>query len=153
MTMQKIIAEEKEMTLPKFSLSDARQLGVLAMNICAERELPVTISITHCGQIAFQCAMDGTSPDNDRIMILKRNVVELSHHSSLWYKEKMIVRGEKNGEEALALSALDYVFFGGSIPVCVDGVGMVGTFTVSGLKDIDDHNLAMEILKMFRDGK
>lgn len=153
MTMQEIVTAEKELSLVKFSLSDARQLGLLALNTCTERSLPVTVSITHCGQIAFQFSMEGTTPDNDRFVVCKRNIVELSHHSSMWYKEKLAMRGDKNGPEALALNPLEYVFFGGGIPIIVDGVGVVGTFTISGLKDFEDHDLAVEILKMFRDGK
>jgi len=53
----------------------------------------------------------------------------------------------------MALSSLEYMFFGGSIPIRVEGIGVVGTLTISGLKDTEDHALAVELLQAFKNSK
>jgi uncharacterized protein (UPF0303 family) len=40
----------------------------------------------------------------------------------------------------------DYAADGGSFPLCVEGAGVVGSVTVSGLPQRDDHNLVVEAL-------
>ncbi len=40
----------------------------------------------------------------------------------------------------------DYIEDGGSFPLTVAGVGVVGSVTISGLTDREDHELAVEAL-------
>jgi len=44
------------------------------------------------------------------------------------------------------VSPLDFAPHGGSFPVHVDGAGIVGAITVSGLPQREDHNLVVEVL-------
>jgi len=149
-TMEAIAAAEKARTLSSFTTEEGWKLGVMARELCMERKLPVTICVEKCGQVVFQCALEGTTPDNDRWMAGKRNVVRLTHHSSLYAKVKVASRGG-DLEEALGLSRLEYRCVGGSVPVLVSNVGVVGSLTVSGLADTEDHELVMELLQRFRD--
>ena len=48
--------------------------------------------------------------------------------------------------EKHALPAVDYAADGGSFPVCVEHAGVVGSVTVSGLPQRDDHELVVEVL-------
>ena len=49
--------------------------------------------------------------------------------------------------ETFGLSKKDYVVKGGSIPIFVKDVGIVGTITLSGLKDVKDHEIIIDALK------
>ena len=42
----------------------------------------------------------------------------------------------------------DYATDGGSFPLNVEGAGVVGSVTVSGLPQRDDHNLVVEALSV-----
>lgn len=148
MTMQEIIQAEESRTLPRFTHEDAWSMGLMARALCRERALSVSVSVEKCGQIVFQCAMEGTAPDNDRWMEGKRAVVRLTHHSSLYTYEKLQAAG-KSQRERMFLDDLRYYCVGGSVPICVAGVGVIGSLTVSGLSSAEDHTLAMEILERY----
>ncbi|MET8912572.1 heme-binding protein, partial [Micromonospora sp. NPDC004551] len=42
---------------------------------------------------------------------------------------------------------------GGCFPIILKGTGPVGTVTVSGLPQLDDHRLAVEALELFLNSK
>ena len=48
--------------------------------------------------------------------------------------------------EKYALSMADFAAHGGSFPVCVQGAGVIGSITVSGLPQRADHELVVEAL-------
>lgn len=49
-----------------------------------------------------------------------------------------------------AVSPADYADAGGSFPIRIEGVGVVGTITVSGLSQEADHRLATEALRLLK---
>lgn len=70
----------------------------------------------------------------------------LFEESSLSVKQDL-EHGKMSLEETFALRGKQYVAKGGSIPIFLSSAGMIATITVSGLKDIEDHNLIVEDLK------
>jgi uncharacterized protein (UPF0303 family) len=48
--------------------------------------------------------------------------------------------------ERYGLAVADYAAGGGSFPLIVENAGIVGSITVSGLPQRDDHNLVVEAL-------
>lgn len=49
----------------------------------------------------------------------------------------------------MGLNPRDYVAAGGSFPVRVNGVGLIGAITVSGLPQREDHQLVVEVLSAY----
>ncbi|KAL4803726.1 hypothetical protein BDV18DRAFT_38612 [Aspergillus unguis] len=129
---------------------------------------PALISITLAGgpspHIVFQCATEpGTVVDNENWVRRKRNTVLRWGVSSWLMRQKTIagITGGQGVEEAFVAkyalesssggkNADDYAVHGGGFPVRVNGVdGVVGVIVVSGLKQEDDHQVIVEVIRDF----
>jgi uncharacterized protein (UPF0303 family) len=110
-----------------------------------DRTLPVVIDIRRFGQPLFYTALEGTTPDNVEWVRRKSNLVARLHRSSyaigLGLKAKNETLLEKYG-----MPVADYAAHGGSFPLIAAGAGVVGSVTVSGLPQRDDHELVVEAL-------
>jgi uncharacterized protein (UPF0303 family) len=73
-------------------------------------------------------------------------------HSSFYVGTKHRLAGNTLAERERVDPTL-YADHGGAFPVIVRGVGPVGTVTVSGLPQEDDHRLVVEVLQAFLAGR
>jgi uncharacterized protein (UPF0303 family) len=89
--------------------------------------------------------MRGTSPANADWARRKRNVVEWLHQPS-YAVGRHAIRDGKSILDMMGLSDRDHASHGGSFPIVVEGVGCVGSVTVSGLPQRVDHALVVEAL-------
>ena len=83
--------------------------------------------------------------DNDAWIERKNRVVRRFGHSSFY----MGVSSEGRFNEQFLLDEREYAAHGGAFPVIVRGVGVVGTVTVSGLPQEEDHRLVVSVLRDF----
>ncbi len=140
-----LLAEESQLELPSLSEADAIDLGLKALGLARERSLPVTIEVRRCGRVAFRAALPGTSADNDDWIARKARVVERFGHATLYER----VRCEAAGSTFPAQTGLpesEYAAHGGGVPLRVAGTGMVGALLVSGIPQLEDHQLCIETL-------
>lgn len=151
-TTAELLAQEERLVFSRFTHDDAWRLGCLLVETARERELAVTVDIRRGDQQLFHVALAGTTPDNDSWVERKSNVVRRFHHSSLLVGQRHRDKGT-TFEEASGLPAERYAAHGGSFPIAVTGAGVVGTLTVSGLPQVEDHNLVVEILERFLNGE
>ena len=117
-----------------------------ANNGVLERGLAVVIDVWRfAAKPLFYAALEGTTPDNVEWVRRKSNVVARFHRSSyavgLGLQQKNTSLTESQG-----LALADYATHGGSFPLTVEGAGVVGSVTVSGLPQRADHELAVEAL-------
>ncbi|MCX4508858.1 heme-degrading domain-containing protein [Streptomyces sp. NBC_01619] len=138
--------QELRLTLPRFTYDDAWALGSMLVELARERNAPVAIDIRRGPQQLFHCALPGSSADNDAWIDRKRRVVERYGESSFLVGSRFRAKGT-TFEESSRLDPDRYAAHGGSFPIRVEGAGVIGTVTVSGLPQAEDHAMVVEALE------
>ena len=141
-------AQEAELRFPSFSNTEAIALGAAIAEKARSRGLAVTVDLRRGLQQIFHCALDGTSADNDQWILRKTRVVERFGQSSYLMGLRLKLAGV-GIEEKYCVSPLEFSAHGGCFPVCIKGSGLVGTVTVSGLPQAEDHALVVECIREF----
>jgi uncharacterized protein (UPF0303 family) len=143
--LERIALQEHELRLPRLDASVAWELGTRIRTMAVERGRTLVIDVRRFGQPLFYAALDGTTPDNPEWVRRKSNVVARFHRSSYAVGLTQKLKGTSLFERQ-GLPLADYAVDGGSFPLSVEGAGVVGSVTVSGLPQRDDHNLVVEAL-------
>ena len=104
--------------------------------------------LQHNGQQLFHLAMPGTSADNDQWIIRKCRLANRMQMSS-FHVGTMLRCENTTLEERFYLSEVDYAPHGGCFPIYIKNTGMIGTITVSGLPQEEDHIVVVETIREF----
>jgi len=145
---QRVEAEERELVFDRFGNDDALDLGLLLAGKARSRALPIAIEVERGGQRLFHFSATGATPDNAAWIERKQRLVRRMHQSSYAVGLKLAASG-KSLADSMGAAAADYAAHGGCFPVVVPGVGLVGSVTVSGLPQKDDHDLVVEAIREF----
>lgn len=148
MTPEELLAEEAELQFGRFDNDTAWELGQALVAAARDRGLAVTVDVTRGEQQLFHAALPGTAADNDAWIERKNRVVRRFGHSSFYVGTLLRLEGASIGEKFL-LDEGSYAAHGGAFPVIVRDVGVVGTVTVSGLPQEEDHRLVVGVLREF----
>jgi uncharacterized protein (UPF0303 family) len=143
--------QEQRLQFSRFDNDDAWRLGCLLVGLAKERHLPVAVDIRRAGHQLFHAALPGTAPDNDGWIERKIRVVERFCAASYLVGRRLSAKGAALDQSYGVEPAL-FAAHGGSFPVRVRDVGVVGTVTVSGLPQADDHALVVEAIESFLAG-
>ena len=143
--LEKIGIQERALHLPRLDAQFAWDLGTRIRTLATERGLSLVIDVRRFGQPLFYSALEGTTADNAEWVRRKSNVVARVHRSSYAVGMTLKVKGTTLLER-YGLPVADYAADGGSFPLIVENAGIVGSVTVSGLPQRDDHNLVVEAL-------
>jgi uncharacterized protein (UPF0303 family) len=146
--LKKIGLQEKRLQFKHFDAEVAWAIGTALKAEAEKRRVAVAIDIELAGHPLFSYAMPGTAPDNLDWIRRKRNVVMRYHHSSyavgLKHEKAQTTLQGRSG-----LELRDYAPHGGCFPIFLAGTGCVGTITVSGLPQRDDHMLVVSVLQEY----
>ncbi len=143
--LEQVALQERELRLPAVDMKFAWGLGTRLRTLAVERSLGVVIDVRRFGQPLFYAALEGTSPDHPEWVRRKSNVVARFHRSSYAVGLNLALKNETLHERQ-GLPVNDYATHGGSFPLAVAGTGVVGSATISGLAQRDDHELVVEAL-------
>jgi len=146
--LARLLAEENELQFSAFTNETAWELGQALVAAARHDGLPVTVDIRRGEQQLFHCALAGTAADNDAWIERKNRVVRRFGHSSYYVGTACRLEGEPFAERFLLDPTL-FAAHGGAFPVIVRDVGVVGTVTVSGLPQAEDHRLVVSVLRAF----
>lgn len=145
-TLDALEHELRDLQLPAFDYDFAWRLGSMMQTEAATRSLPVAITVAHGTDVVFAVLMPGATVDNSAWAARKRAVAHRFHKSSLAVR----LEAEKGGYDLNArfrLPEADFVASGGGFPLMLRGGTLIGTAAVSGLPDVEDHQLVTNALR------
>lgn len=138
--------QEESLQFERFDNDAALAVGLWIVEEVRKRGKAVTVNITRNGQILFHHAMTGATPDQADWIRRKNATVQRFCHSSYYMGISYKSRGS-TFEDVKYLDDIEYAGHGGAFPLLIRGVGLVGTVSVSGLAQADDHALVVAALQ------
>ncbi|CAM5594774.1 hypothetical protein SBADM41S_01337 [Streptomyces badius] len=148
-TVSELIAQERRRALPRLPRTTTRSRWAACWSSWpGSGTRSVAIDIRRGAQQLFHAALPGSSADNDAWIDRKRKVVERYGESSYLVGTRFRAKGT-TFEESSRLDPDTYAAHGGSFPIAVEGAGVIGTVTVSGLPQAEDHAMVVEALERF----
>ena len=136
--------QEEQLQFDSFNADTAWQLGTLLKEAVEARGKAVAIEIQLFGHPLFFYAMPGTTPDNIDWVRRKRNTV-LHFHRSSYAMGLELTQKKATLQEKTGLDLRNYATHGGSFPIRLRGT-FIGTITISGLPQRDDHSVIVTVL-------
>ena len=143
-----LLKEEKLLILPKLDTGDAFRLGSIASSFGFSRKLPIAIEVRISNWIVYHTSLPGSKPENDWWITRKARVVTLKHHSTLYERVSAEERGVDWHKENNLLDET-HAIHGGGLPLITKNEGFLGVLLISGLPQVDDHLLGVEVLTEF----
>lgn len=142
--LELVAEQESALVFENFDEALALELGLAATALAKQKGKSIFVNVSRGLNTLFEHSMVGTSPANADFGLRKRAVVNLMNFSSItfWLHNQ-------NGFDFKAFMNLperDFGSYGGSFPIRVKNAGVIGSLTISGLSDIDDHNFVIELL-------
>src|ERR1700728_2659651 len=141
-------AQEEQLVSTRFSNADACRLGSAMVAGAIERALAGAIGIRRHRQQLFHVSLPGTTAENDSWIERKVNVVDRFATASYLVGRRLAARGVAL-DEALGVEPRLFAAHGGAFPIRIRDVGVVGTVTVSGLPQADDHAFVTAMIGAF----
>ncbi|ENN83849.1 hypothetical protein RHSP_41497 (plasmid) [Rhizobium freirei PRF 81] len=142
--MEAIKEQEQSLILPGFKYEDAWCLGQSLYTKAIERHLPLFMEVFVNGGVRFAAASPKAHNNLADWVRRKRNLTLRMGQSS--YLTDVMFKEHGISLEAFGMDLVNFGLGGGSIPIAVSDIGIIGAVTVSGLPNIDDHNLAVECI-------
>ena len=144
---KQLLDEEQILKLPSLSNNDAIEIGQIAVTLGSQRKLPIAIEVRISEWIVFHASREGSKPENDWWINRKVAVVMLNQHSTMFERVSAEERGvdwhKENG-----VTDETHAIHGGALPL-ITGEGFKGVLIISGLPQVEDHLLAIEVLAEF----
>jgi|SRR5882724_3891724 len=143
--LARIALQEKTLQFEKFDAKTAWEMGVRLKALAEERGVAVAIDVTVNGRTIFFYALQGTTPDNAEWVRRKKNAVQRFFRSS-YGLGLTLERSQTSLTAQQGLDLRDFATHGGSFPINLIGTGCIGSITVSGLPQRQDHAYVVEVL-------
>jgi uncharacterized protein (UPF0303 family) len=144
---KKLLDEEQMLKLPSLTNNDAIEIGQIAVNLGNQRKLPIAIEVRISDWIVFHASLEGAKPENDWWINRKVAVVMLNQHSTMFERVSAEERGV-DWHKVNGVTDETHAIHGGALPL-ITGEGFKGILIISGLPQVEDHLLAVEVLTEF----
>jgi uncharacterized protein (UPF0303 family) len=143
-----LLEQERKLVLPTLSIPDAIEIGEIAKSFGVQRGLPIAVEVRIGDWIIYHASLPGSTSENQWWIDRKARVVLLKHHSTIYERVSAQERGVDWHKENNLLDET-HAIHGGGFPLITKSEGFVGVLLVSGLPQVDDHLLGVEVLTEF----
>ena len=147
-TSTQLVNEEQVLTITSLDLAGALEIGEIAKSLAILRKLPIAIQVRLDDWIIYHASLPGSTAKNHWWIDRKARVVSLKHHSTLFERVSAEERGVDWHKENNLLDET-HAIHGGGLPLITKSEGFVGTLLISGLPQVEDHLLGVEVLTEF----
>ena len=147
-TSSGLLQEELLLTLPKLDVADAMEIGEIAKSFGTQRGLPIAVEVRIGDWIIYHASLPGSTAENQWWIDRKARVVLLKHHSTMYERVSAEERGVDWHKENGLLDET-HAIHGGGLPLITKNEGFVGVLLISGLPQVEDHLLGVEVLTEF----
>jgi len=144
---KQLLDEEQILKLPSLANIDAIEIGQIAVTLGSQRKLPIAIEVRINDWIVFHASLEGSKPENDWWINRKVAVVMLNQHSTMFERVSAEERGADWHKEN-GVTDETHAIHGGALPLITEE-GFKGILIISGLPQVEDHLLAIEVLTEF----
>ena len=147
-TSSGLLQEELLLTLPALDVADAVEIGEIAKSFGSQRGLPIAVEVRIGDWIIYHASLPGSKSENQWWIDRKARVVLLKHHSTIYERVSAEERGADWHQDNNLLDET-HAIHGGGLPLITKNEGFVGVLLVSGLPQVEDHLLGVEVLTEF----
>src|SRR5579871_5365391 len=147
--LETLLEQERQLQFDKFDNETALAIGMALVERGQAEKLAMAVDVTRARQQLFHAALPGTTADNDEWIRRKTNLVYRVGHSSFYLGTQWRMSGVPFEKKFEGMPIQDYAAHGGCFPVILRGTGMIGTVTVSGLPQAEDHRMVVETIEAY----
>jgi len=140
-----LLLEEQLLVFSNLDVIGAIELGEIAKAIGLMRNLPIAVEVRLSDWIIYHASLPGSTAENQWWIDRKARVVLLKHHSTLYERLSAQERGIDWHKENNLLDET-HAIHGGGLPLITKDQGFVGVLLISGLPQVDDHLLGVDVL-------
>ncbi len=136
------------LTLPSLTVTDALEIGEAAKLFGQNRSLPIAVEVRIGDWIIYHASLPGSTVENQWWIDRKARVVMLKKHSTMFERVSAQERGVDWHKENGLLDET-HAIHGGGLPLMTKNEDFVGMLLISGLPQVEDHLLGVEVLTEF----
>ena len=145
---KELLREEQLLKLPNFNIASAIEIGEIAKSFGVIRDLPIAVEVRLGDWIVYHASLPGSTVENQWWIDRKARVVTLKRHSTMFERVNAEERGVDWHKENNLLDET-HAIHGGGLPLITKNEGFVGVLLISGLPQVEDHLLGVEVLTEF----
>ena len=147
-TTKQLLDEEQFFTFENLTPANVLEIGEIAKSLGVLKSLPIAVEVRLGDWIIYHASLPGSTVENQGWIDRKARVVMLKHHSTMHER----VSAEEHGVDWFVenkLSEKTHAIHGGGLPLITKNEGFVGVLLISGLPQVEDHLLGVEVLTEF----
>ena len=145
---KELLREEQLLKLPNLDIASAIEIGEIAKSFGVIRDLPIAVEVRLGDWIVYHASLPGSTVENQWWIDRKARVVTLKKHSTMFERVSAEERGVDWHKENNLLDET-HAIHGGGLPLITKNEGFVGVLLISGLPQVEDHLLGVEVLTEF----
>jgi len=147
-TTKQLLNEEQFFTFDNLTPANALEIGEIAKSLGVLKSLPIAVEVRLGDWIVYHVSLPGSTVENQWWIDRKARVVTLKHHSTMFERVSAEERGVDWHKENNLLDET-HAIHGGGLPLITKDQGFVGVLLISGLPQVEDHLLGVEVLTEF----